>query len=270
MITPHKSEPLLRWFRLYNRHFLRRNFHRVHLDGDLSQLMGDGHTPLLLCVNHSSWWDLLMGVLGDELLDGWDSYAPMDEVQLRRYRFFASLGVIGVDRTSLHGAKEFVAFAQELLHGKQRALWITPQGEFTSNTRRPIHFQPGVGHIAQELGEFYVSTVVFDYEHWSEKRPEAFLSLKPFERITVTSEFDRKAFVHRLEQNMESHLDALQAIREQRNPALFTPLLQNGGGISPVYDVARSITAKWRGEPLVRAHGEVETTPWREMKRPKP
>ena len=121
MIVSPKSPSLLRWFRLYNRHYLRRNFHRVHLHGEPNLLQGDGKTPLLICANHSSWWDLLLGVLGDELLSDWDSYAPMDEVQLRRYRFFASLGVIGVDRSSLQGAKEFIAFAKKLLQEIGRA-----------------------------------------------------------------------------------------------------------------------------------------------------
>lgn len=269
MIVPQKSQALLHWFRLYNRFYLRKHFHRVHLDGDLTLLLGDGKTPLLLCVNHSSWWDLLLGVLGDELLSEWDSYAFMDEAQLKRYRFFASLGVIGVDRSSLQGAKECLTFAQGLLQGKQRALWITPQGEFTSNTARPIRFQPGIGAIAQGLGEFSVSTVVFDYDFWTERHPEAFLSFSPPERVRVLPEFDRKAFVQELEQKMERHLDAVRALREQRNPTLFTPLLQSQKGVSILYDLIRSLGALRRGERFLRSHEALSTPQWRERKQNK-
>ena len=70
MIRPRKSPWLERGFYLYNRGFLRANFNRVHLDGDLDSLHGDGNTPLLLCANHSSWWDLLLGMALVERLPG--------------------------------------------------------------------------------------------------------------------------------------------------------------------------------------------------------
>ncbi len=270
MIRPAKSIWVQRAFRLYNRRYLGRSFHRIHLDGDLTALRGDGQTPLLLCLNHSSWWDLLLGVYLDELMPEWDSYAPMDERQLERYRFFSRLGVIGVDRTSLHGAREFVDYCQELLEGKQRLLCITSQGEFTSNTARPIRFQPGIGAIAGKLSAFSVATVVFDYEFWSEKRPEAFISVRPPQRITVTPAFDRRDFVHTMEQKMADHLDALTSLRQQRDPQLFTPLLGGSGIVSPVYDMLRAGTARLRGETFVQSHSEVVTPPWRGLKNREP
>jgi len=270
MIPARKSPWIQRGFRAYNRRYLAKNFHRIHLDGDLAALRGDGETPLLLCINHSSWWDLLLGVMLDELLPGWDAYAPMDEAQLRRYRFFSHLGIIGVDRTSLQGAREFVDYCRELLEGRPRALGITPQGAFTSNSARPIRFQPGIGAIAGSLSCFYVSTVVFDYEFWSEKRPEAFLSVRPLERVTVGPGFDRRAFVHDMERKMEAHLDALTALREQREPARFSTLISSSNRISPVYDVGRALRARLRGESFVRSHGDVVTPHWREIKHREP
>jgi len=270
MIRPCKSPWVQRGFRAYNRRLLQRSFHHLYLDGDLTALRGDGETPLLLCVNHSSWWDLLIGLYLDELLPEWDSYAPMDARQLQRYRFFSRLGVIGVDRTSLQGAREFVGYCQELLAGAARALWITPQGEFTSNSVRPIRFQPGIGSIAQALNAFYVSTVVFDYAFWSEKRPEAFISVRPLEYVKVDADFDRRAFVSALERKMEAHLDALTVLRDRRDPARLTPLLSSPGVISPLYDAARTLTARLRGERVARSHGEVVTPPWSAMKRREP
>ena len=270
MIPARKSLWIQRGFRAYNRRYLRRSFHRLHLDGDLEALRGDGRTPLLLCINHSSWWDLLLGVALDELLPGWDAYAPMDEVQLRRYPFFSHLGVIGVDRKSLQGAREFVDYCQELLEGRPRALGITAQGEFVSNSARPIRFQPGIGAIAKSLSSFYVSTVVFDYEFWSEKRPEAFLSVRPLERVTVGPDFDRRAFVHGMERKMEDHLDALTALREQRDPTRFSTLISSSDVISPVYDAGRALMARLRGESYAQSHGDVVTPHWREMKHREP
>ena len=78
--------------------------------------------------------------------------------------FFARLGIIGVDRTSLAGAKEFIDYASGLLKRRSRALWITPQGAMLSNHARPIRFQPGIGALAEQLGDFYSVTIAFHYE----------------------------------------------------------------------------------------------------------
>ena len=262
MIAAPKSRWLERSFRAYNRRYLRRSFHRVHLDGDLAHLRGDGANPLIVCLNHSSWWDLLLGIFLSEHLAEWDSYAAMDERQLARYRFFARLGCIGVDRTSLAGAREFVAHCATLLEGKPRALWMTPQGQFTSPAIRPVQFQPGVGAIAKSLSSFYVSTVVLDYEFWTEKLPEAFISVRPPEYVQVGAGFDRREFVRLMEHKMEAHLDQFTALRLQRNPALFTTMLSSAGGVSPVYDAIRAVAATLRGEQIRLSHHEAATPAW--------
>jgi len=159
-----------------------------------------------------------------------------------------------------------VDHCRELLEGKPCALGITPQGAFTSNSARPIRFQPGIGAIAKSLSRFYVSTVVFDYEFWSEKRPEAFLSVRPPERVTVGPDFDRRAFVHDMERKMEDHLDALTALREQRDPTRFSTLVSRSNGISPVYDAGRALVARLHGESFAQSHGDILTPHWREIK----
>lgn len=270
MIISPKSPFLQRWFRSYNRNYLRRNFHGIHLDGDLASLQGDGKTPLLICLSHSSWWDLLLGLYLDDIGPDWDSYAPMDERQLRRYRFFSRLGVIGVDRTSLQGGRQFVDYCQTLLEGQPRALWITPQGAFTSNTARPVHFQPGLGCIAERLSVFYVTTVVFEYAFWSEKQPEIFISVRPLERVTVTPDFNRRRFVSAMERCLEDHLDSLAARLVLRDPSLFTALMVGKHSISPTYDTVRAVTSSLSGQPFTRAHGESSTPAWRDQKRGEP
>lgn len=266
MIPPNKSIWVQRAFRVYNRRFLRQNFHRVHLDGDLAAFQGDGKTPLLLFTNHSSWWDLLLGVALDEMLPDWDFYGVMDEIQLKRYRFFSKLGVIGVDRTTLGGAKEFVVFCRQLFEGEQRALLIAPHGDFTSNSGRPIHFQPGIGSIAQSLNSFNAATVVFDYEFWAEKKPEAFISVRPPEHFVVDANFNRRSFVHEMEKKMEGHLNSLNVLRQQRNPLLFKPILTAKGSSIPIYDTIRYLSAKLKREKFSSTHGDIVTPPWNETK----
>lgn len=268
MIEAHKSVLIERAFRIYNRQYLTRNFHRVHLDGDLSGLRGDGTAPLLVCVTHSSWWDLLLGCRLVEALPEWNIYTAMDEAQLERYRFFAKMGVIGVDRGSLHGVKEFTSYCKQLLETPTRSLWLTPQGDFVSSSVRPIHFQPGIGVIAQALRQFYITTVAFDYEFWSESRPEAFISVRPMERVVVDSSFNRREFVHAMERKMETHLDELTALRTHRDPKLFTTLSHHRASISLPYDAARRVGAWVQGKPFTQAHTD-EITPRRRERKAK-
>lgn len=173
MIPARKSPLIEAWFRGYVRRYLRRSFHRVLLLGE-PPAMPDG--PLLVCMNHSSWWDpLLVFWLSRELLS-WDAYGPMDQRQLNRYPILARIGAFGVDRESLQAAREFVRYSDELLRGRRRALWLTAQGAMVSSAARPVRFYSGVASLVQSLGVAHVTTVVLEYEFWDEKRPEAFVS----------------------------------------------------------------------------------------------
>jgi hypothetical protein len=154
-------------------------------------------------------------------------------------------------------------YAVELLAGRSRALWIAPQGEIASNLQRPIRFQSGLGHLAEALGEFYLLGLAIEYEFWTEKQPEAFVSFASVEHVKVEEGFDRRAFTRRCERSLENHIDRLAAVRAQRDPALFRPLFVGRSGISPVYDAVRSLSARLRGEEFRRAHGEVITPSWK-------
>ena len=263
MIPACKSPFLEHWFLAYTRRYLARSFHAVHLLGSLPAFPPDNGIPLLVCMNHSSWWDVMLGLYAANDLFPWDTYALMDERQLHRYRFFARIGVIGVDRTSLAGARELLQYAGTLLRGQRRALWITAQGEMVSNRTRPIRFQSGVGHIAASLGDFYFTTVALHFEHWNERLPEAFLSTSPIERVTASEgTFDRRKFVALQEQRMEAQVDTLIAEVDRRDPTAFQTLIHGKSGISPVYDAVRAVSARLKGERFSAEHGDVVTPRW--------
>ena len=255
---------LINGFRHYTQHYLQRSFHAIHLLGEPAVFRDDGSTPLVVCLNHSSWWDVLVPFYLERLLFGWDIYGVMDARQLDRYRIFAHMGMIGVDRTSLAGTREFLATCQTLLKGQRRALWLTPQGEMISNYRRPLTFQPGLGHVAVRLERFYLIYVTLHYEFWNERLPEAFVSISPARLVTVeTDVLNPRQFVRQAEQTMQIQLDTLLAAAECRDPAEFRPLLRGTAGVSFVYDLFRSLQARCRGEQLAQEHGALATPRWK-------
>lgn len=246
MIRPRKSRLFVRMFRAYNRRLLARTFRRIHLDGDPSVLAPEGGAPLLICLSHASWWDPLLALLLDERVPGLDSYGIMDARQLRRWGFFTRLGMIGVDRADLADARRLLEYAPRLLSEPNKALWITPQGRFASLAERPLAFQAGIGHIAARLPRFRAATVVFDYEFWDSSKPEAFVSVRP-PTVHQGGALDRSAFVRSMERRMEDQIEALTALRIQRNSALFTPLLVGRSGAVPSAHDADSPQADGRG-----------------------
>ncbi len=259
MIPACKNRYVEQWFRGYVRSYLRRSFHRVLLAGELPP-SPDG--PLVVCVNHSSWWDMLFCFwLSRDVLD-WDSYGPMDERQLRRYGILRRIGVFGVDRESLNGGREFLQYARELLGGEERrVIWMTAQGAMISNDERPVRFYGGVSHLVQALGRCQVMTAALDYEFWDEKRPEAFVSLGAPRTVEAGPGFSRKAFLRELEAELEQRMDRLDTLRRTRDAASFRELLSSRSGISPTYDLLRRFGARLAGAEYAEQHGQVVTPP---------
>ena len=247
----------------YVRRYLRRSFHTVHLLGEPPQFEDDGKTPLLVCLNHSSWWDVLLAFHLEREFFGWERYGVMDERQLRRYRLFTNLGMIGVDRTSLQGAREFLDYTEKLLSGQRRALLLTPQGAMLSNHIRPVSFQPGLAHLAQRLGHFHIARVALHYEFWDDKLPEAFVSVSPIETFTTDAEFSRRDFLHRQERQLEAELDTLLITVRKRDPAALKSLLHGKTGISPTYDFLRALSARLRGQDFASDHSALTTPKWK-------
>lgn len=263
MIPAGKPAFYLPYVAPYVQRYLRRSFHTVHLLGAPPTFTDDGRTPLLVCLNHSSWWDVLLAFRVEKEFFGWERYGVMDARQLERYRFFNNLGMIGVDRTGLQGAKEFLDYAETLLRGQRRALWLTPQGAMLSNATRPLVFQPGLAHLAQRLGRFHLARVALHYEFWDDKLPEAFVSLSPVDLVEIGADFHRRDFLHTQERLLTAELDTLLAAVRRRDPTEFVPLLRGATGISPTYDLIRRAAARLRGEAFSSDHSALQTPEWK-------
>src|SRR5438552_1105975 len=95
-VLPRRVEWRVRAFTRYFRRWMRKNFHAVRLSraGRAPDLHG---RPVVVVLNHPSWWDPLLCVVLSELLAGYRHYAPIDARALRQYRVFEPLGFFGVE-----------------------------------------------------------------------------------------------------------------------------------------------------------------------------
>jgi 1-acyl-sn-glycerol-3-phosphate acyltransferase len=266
VIKAKHNRALLTAFRRYNRAYMKSNFSRVLLAGSLQALKGSPDVPLIVCISHSSWWDLLTGILLEEA-SGRCSITAMDERQLKRYRFFSWMGVAGVDRTTIRGAREFTEYCREFLGRRSASLWLTPQGEMVDPRQRPIRCQPGVGYLIQQIQCADVVTIAVEYAFWTDKSPVALISISEPQRMNVAAAHSRRKIVADIEHRMEEQADQLAELATSRNEAHFTVLLKGRQGIQPVYDLARRIGTLIFGKRSAARHGDLETPRWRDNAR---
>jgi hypothetical protein len=88
---PRRSDFLYRWIAWWISGYLRKHFHAIRLArGTRPDVPPD--LPLIVVLNHPSWWDPLIGVVLAGLSPDRSHYAPMDAQALRRYWLCNRLG----------------------------------------------------------------------------------------------------------------------------------------------------------------------------------
>lgn len=202
MLKPKKSPLFESIFSGYSKNLLRRKFNSLNVSGLRELSEAAAHWPLLVCVNHSSWWDGIVAFFISRKLN-LDSYVMMEEKQLRRYILFRRLGAFSVVRENPRKAYESVKFAAKLLNEGSKAVWVFPQGEILPNETRPFEFYRGIEKIDELCARYSVVTVSMRYEFLMEAKPDVFV------RILVRNpEQDGKTLkAAKLAKEMEASLD---------------------------------------------------------------
>jgi len=257
IIPDRRWERFVGWFNRYVRRLVRRRFAAVRVLGDDARKLADldAHDgPLIVIMNHASWWDPLVGLLlADALVPSRDACAPMDAVQLRRLGMFRWLGVFGVDPDDPETMREMAEYVSGRFEGLLRpSLWITPQGEFT-DVRAPVVMRPGAAavaaRLAPELGPLRVIAIGIEYVFWQDQLPELAIAIDEVcpgggrvERDGLEPPGLERAGLGRWHRAMQSQLqatlDRLAAAVIARDEAAFRPLLTGAQGKTGfIYDL---------------------------------
>ena len=247
------SLPLLRLFRAYIRRYLARNFHALRLSQSGKPAM-PSEGPLLIVLNHPSWWDPLVGLLLADLFSNWRHFAPMESAALGRYRFLERLGFFAVDSGTPSGALAFLRRAAELLAQPRTALWITAQGRFTDPRQRPVNLRGGVGHLIRRLERGTILPLALEYPFWSERYPEALAHFGDAIPIDGGRERTVEEWMERIESGLTAAQDALAVLAQQREATAFETLIGGKSGVGGVYDWWRRWRARRRGERFDPSH----------------
>lgn len=250
---PRRWHWLIRGFRRYCTRYVRKHFHAVRLSHS-GAAFPNTDEPILVVLNHSSWWDPLIGIVLSNRFAERDHFAAIDAVAVNRYAFFKRLGFIGVDPYSLRGAVEFLRIGRTILSEPNRAYWVTAQGRFTDVRERPLNLRSGVGHLAARLERGFVLPLAIEYSFWNERSPEALARFGEPIPIAEHPGLDGKQWTQLIEDALTETLDTLNAEVMSRDPAKFESLLDGRTGVGGIYDVWRRLKAWTRGERFDASH----------------
>lgn len=246
----------LRLFARYVAFYLRRHFHGLHLAA--SEPLGDTRgLPVLICLNHPSWWDPLLAVyLSQRFFAGHRQYAPIAAKGLEKYRFFERLGFFGIDGETLAGALRFLQIGAAVMKRNDGVLWVTAQGQFTDVRERPVKLQAGLGHLAARARQpFAFLPLALEYAFWEESKPEAFVQFGAIETIIDGGARSASDWTAHFSNRLEKTQDALAENVKMRNASAFEPLLKGSAGIGGTYDLWRAAKSFAHGKRFEAEHG---------------
>jgi 1-acyl-sn-glycerol-3-phosphate acyltransferase len=228
------SPLLVRGFSVIARRRLRQGFRALRIVGG-ERLQAQAGGPLLVYLNHPSWWDPLVCLaIARALLPRRTHYAPISAASLIEYPLFERLGMFPVQQDALRGVAQFLRGSQQVLHSGG-VLWITAQGSFTDARVRPAALKSGLGALLHRLPQATVLPLAIEYTFWNERLPEALVSVG--EPIGVSNGPSRssEAWTKLLEGRLESLQDELAELAIQRDPKPFTTLLRGDQGTAGFY-----------------------------------
>lgn len=252
--APKVSARLFRLFCGYLDWYLRRNFHAVRVAGSvLSRVPQD--LPLIVCLNHPSWWDPLIALtLAYRLFPDRTHFGPIESHALAKYRFFEKIGFFGIEPGTAAGAATFLRTGSAILGISSSALWITAQGHFFDPRVRPLELRAGIGHLVRRVSNVIVLPVAIEYPYWEERFPEALIRFGEPIPVAEGSAFSADHWTATIAGSLERAQDRLAEDSMSRQRDAFEVLISGHGGIG-IYDLWRSVRFAVRGQRFDRAHG---------------
>lgn len=257
--TLRRSPAVFNFMAGYFARYFRRHMNALRLARWGEPDVPAGAGPLVIYVNHPSWWDAAIIVLAAKaLLPDHATYAPFDAAMLAKYPVFGRIGAFPVDLDSPRGAAAFMTASAEILSRPERALWITAQGRFSDVRERPLGLKPGLARLAEIAPTALFLPLALEYAFWTERGAEAFLAFGPPRLGGQLLSLEREARLARLEGDLTETLDRLSADVTARDPERFKTMMEGRPGVGGVYDGWRRMTALLRGKRFEPAHARRE------------
>lgn len=250
LLIPAKRSPWVsRGFLWWVRKMFRKQFFAIRSAADTQGVLEslESHRgPAIVVMNHSSWWDPLIGLTLMQLLaPSRLVLGPMEAAQLKKFQVFRKLGVFGIDPDSPESLDPMVRYVRGEFEREPRTVFVvTPQGAF-ADVRSPIRLRPGTATLAARLSETHpdlpVVCIAVEMGFWIDQRPEIFVR---FERCR-SEHTSTTGWLRAMTRTMEDNAAALAAAVTARDPAAFEILLGGEAAkINPLYDLWQRVRGK--------------------------
>ena len=215
--------------------------------------------PLVVYLNHSSWWDpLLCLFLARRFFPNRQAYGPIDGEALQRYQFLpVGSGSSGWIMSPPPAAENFSAPRPRFCDPPGTRSGSRPQGQFTDFHARPVQLQRGLSHLTNLAPQVAFVPLALQYVFWEERLPEIVVGFGDqiiFDSEQVMSPVDATKL---FESGLASVQDHLSAASARRAADEWRILLSGGGGVNRIYDGWRRWKARWRGEKFDPAHSQL-------------
>lgn len=129
--------------------------------------------PVILCANHSNWWDAAMVVfLTFDVLKS-DSFCLMEKKQFDQHGFFGKIGAIPIVREDAAGSIRLLKQCADEMNGRGKSLWIFPQGEIVPAGSSDHKFFNGISYLASVLDQPAIQFAYFNYRFLKDQHPVA-------------------------------------------------------------------------------------------------
>lgn len=251
---PRRSDWLVRHFLNYVTGYVGKRMHAVRVARS-NPLPAAPGGPLIVVLNHPSWWDPMIGAVVARRLAGRHHFAPIDAKGLAVYPVLGRLGFFGVDIDNASGARGFLRQASAILEDPNGVLWVTAQGTFVDPRARPVRIKRGVGHLIHRLNHVTIWTMALEYPFWNERTPEALIGFGPPILVESGSSLTPSDWTARIEQNLEASQNQLAEAAISRDPALFDTILGGKAGVGGMYGLWQRFKAVVQGKAFVAEHG---------------
>lgn len=154
------------------RRAMRREFGAVRARG-MEALRGiEG--PLVLCPNHSNWWDGFLAAYLMRELPGREFRVVQEEKTLEQYPWFRRAGAVGIDNRSPGALRRTWGAVAAELGNPIVAMFFFPEGELRAVERGPLRLKPGLERLARRAA-FTTVPLAFRYGFRDGPRPEAWV-----------------------------------------------------------------------------------------------
>ncbi|MEM9478632.1 MAG: lysophospholipid acyltransferase family protein [Verrucomicrobiota bacterium] len=250
---------LLRFFRWHFPKFLAKNFGALWIEKSSLERIREVEGGAVVFFNHPSWWDAVLGpVISYRLFPKARHFAPIDAEAVERYGFMKKIGFFGIDSESGRGLRDFVRIGKCVLETNDAFLWVTPQGKFTDSRDRPVHFKPGIGHLASRASSGFLIPMALEYVLGEERWPDVFCRFGEPILLSSEKEFTAAEWTCRLESALENCQEKLAVLTKERNFEAFEPLIEGRRGTGGIYGLWQRLKAFVRGEKFDPRHASID------------